>query len=236
VEYVLKNKKKYSKLNIAKMTIWEALALMNEIHDDSDPDTDLPQIYHAIQTAEKIREEYPETEWFPLVGLIHDLGKILAHPKFGSNPQWAVVGDTYPVGCNYSDKIVFPHLFEKNPDAHNEQYKTKYGRYTPKCGLRNLDMSWGHDEYMYRVCIGNKCKLPEEALYIIRFHSFYAHHLHEAYDHLMDDFDVQMRPWLRSFQKMDLYSKHEEAPDVEKTISYYKTLVEKYFPEPILRW
>jgi hypothetical protein len=41
---------------------------------------------------------------FHLTGLIHDLGKILAHPEFGSEPQWAVVGDTFPVGCAFSDK------------------------------------------------------------------------------------------------------------------------------------
>jgi inositol oxygenase len=29
-------------------------------------------------------------------------------------------------------------------------------------------MSWGHDEYMYRVLTHNKSTLPPEALYIIR--------------------------------------------------------------------
>ena len=37
--------------------------------------------------------------WFVLVGLIHDLGKVLC--LFGE-PQWAVVGDTFPVGCAFS--------------------------------------------------------------------------------------------------------------------------------------
>ena len=43
-----------------------------------------------------IRKDYPEEDWFQLVGLIHDLGKIMA---FYDAPQWAVVGDTFPVGC-----------------------------------------------------------------------------------------------------------------------------------------
>ncbi|KAF5199201.1 Inositol oxygenase [Thalictrum thalictroides] len=32
---------------------------------------------------------------------VSDLGKVLLHPKFGELPQWAVVGDTYPVGCAF---------------------------------------------------------------------------------------------------------------------------------------
>ena len=30
--------------------------------------------------------------------------------------QWAVVGDTFPVGCAYSDKVVYPEYFKNNPD------------------------------------------------------------------------------------------------------------------------
>lgn len=40
-----------------------------------------------------LRAKYPEYEWLPLVGLIHDLGKILVLPEFGGLPQWATVGD-----------------------------------------------------------------------------------------------------------------------------------------------
>ena len=44
---------------------------------------------------------------------MHDMGKVLC--LFGE-PQWAVVGDTFPVGCAYSDKIVYPEFFKNNPD------------------------------------------------------------------------------------------------------------------------
>src|SRR2546422_6255074 len=52
---------------------------------------------------------FPYTTLFRsvLTGLIHDLGKVLC--LFGE-PQWAVVGDTFPVGCAHSDTIVFPEL------------------------------------------------------------------------------------------------------------------------------
>ena len=40
--------------------------------------------------------------------------------------------------------------------------------YEPNCGLDNLMMSWGHDEYLYRMLKFNNAKLPDEALYMIR--------------------------------------------------------------------
>lgn len=47
-------------------------------------------------------------------------------------------------------------------------YSTKLGMYEENCGLEKVTMSWGHDEYMYRMLKHNKSTLPEEALYIIR--------------------------------------------------------------------
>ena len=41
--------------------------------------------------------------WLPLVGLIHDCGKILGIT--GELPQWAIVGDTFPVGCAFDPAI-----------------------------------------------------------------------------------------------------------------------------------
>ncbi len=70
-----------------------ALEKLNDLIDESDPDNSIPNIVHAFQTAERIRQEYPNDDWFHLTGLIHDLGKVMA---FYDQPQWAVVGDTFP--------------------------------------------------------------------------------------------------------------------------------------------
>jgi inositol oxygenase len=59
------------------------------------------------------------------------MGKVLC--LFGE-PQWAVVGDTFPVGCAHSDKIVYPEFFALNPDSKDERYNTQYGVYSPNCG------------------------------------------------------------------------------------------------------
>jgi len=238
LEFVKANKERYSKLNILSMTIWEAMDLMKEVVDESDPDTELPQIVHALQTAEAIRAKYPdkEHEWFPITGLIHDLGKVLAHRKFGSNPQWAVVGDTFPVGCKFSDKIVFSQHFKENPDSNHPVYSTILGLYTEGCGLNNVHMSWGHDEYMYTVCVANGCTLPEQALYIIRYHSFYALHKEGAYEYLLSEKDRKMLSWMKEFSQFDLYTKHNAPIDVEKLVPYYQSLLDKYFPTKVLQW
>jgi len=49
-------------------------------------------------------------------------------------------------------------------------------------GCAIVHMSWGHDEYVYQWV---KDRLPEEALYMLRYHSFYAWHREAAYDHLL---------------------------------------------------
>ena len=41
--------------------------------------------------------------------------------------------------------------FKENPDYNNPAYNTKLGIYSEGCGLENVLMSWGHDEYMYLV-------------------------------------------------------------------------------------
>ena len=40
---------------------------------------------------------------------------------------------------------------------------------------------FGHDEYMYQVLKHNSCTIPEKGLNMVRFHSFYPWHNHEAY-------------------------------------------------------
>ena len=102
-DFVLEKKRKYLAFEQREMTVLEAMDYLNTLVDDSDPDTDLSQKEHLLQTAEAIRADGHE-DWFVLTGLIHDLGKILC--LFGE-PQWAVVGDTFPVGCAFSSRIVY---------------------------------------------------------------------------------------------------------------------------------
>lgn len=54
----------------------EALEKLNNLVDESDPDVTVPNMVHAFQTAERLREAHPEKDWLHLTGLIHDLGKV----------------------------------------------------------------------------------------------------------------------------------------------------------------
>ena len=208
------------------MGVWEAMEFLNTLVDDSDPDTDLGQIEHLMQTAEAIRAD-GHPRWFVLTGLIHDLGKILC--LFGE-PQWAVVGDTFPVGCAFSERIVFPEFFAENPDSEKAQYKSACGIYEAGCGLDRVQLSWGHDEYLYHVV---KDYLPEPALYMIRYHSFYPWHKEEQYEHLTNSHDREMLKWVRAFNLYDLYSKTIVRPDVAGLTPYYQDLIAEFFPKQL---
>ncbi|KAM3963938.1 inositol oxygenase-like [Aphomia sociella] len=228
VDFVKSKMDKWLKFNHFKATIKDALIRLNDLVDESDPDTDLPNIVHAFQTAERIREDYPDDDWFHLTGLIHDLGKVMA---FYGEPQWCVVGDTFVVGCKWGKNIVYgDDSFKDNPDTYDSKYNTEYGMYKPKCGLENLMISWGHDEYLYRFLIHNKAKLPKEALYMIRYHSFYPWHAGGDYQHLLIEGDEKIKESVLKFNQYDLYTKSAGIPDVEALWPYYESLIEKYMP------
>ncbi|KAH7833096.1 hypothetical protein Vadar_003140 [Vaccinium darrowii] len=220
-EFATKKKEEFGKLNRAEMSIWECCELLNEIVDESDPDLDEPQIEHLLQTAEAIRRDYPNEDWLHLTALIH--------------------GDTFPLGCAFDESIVYYKYFAENPDSKHPIYSTRLGIYKENCGLDNVTISWGHDEYMY-MCGYMKCKsknkiwqmmkenkttLPSAGLFIVRFHSFYPLHRNGAYSYLMNEEDKENLEWLKIFNKYDLYSKSKVRVDVEKVKPYYLSLIQK---------
>ena len=102
------------------MPIMDAVYLLDSLVDASDPDTDLTNSVHEFQTAERVRADHPDKEWYQLIGILHDLGKVMA---LWGEPQYCVVGDTFPVGCKFSESIVFPETFKFNPDTKIPQYR-----------------------------------------------------------------------------------------------------------------
>lgn len=212
VAYNLKARSDFKYKIRAEMSIWQALEKLNTFIDESDPDTSLSQIEHLLQTAEAMRRD-GRPRWMQLTGLIHDLGKLLFF--FGAQGQWDVVGDTFPVGCAFDKRITLPDTFNSNPDYDHEIYGTKYGIYTPGCGLDNMMLSWGHDEYLYHV-VKDQSILPDEALAMIRYHSFYPWHSGGAYQEFMDEHDHAMLRAVKAFNPYDLYSKSDDTPSVEE--------------------
>ncbi|ORZ02771.1 inositol oxygenase [Syncephalastrum racemosum] len=229
LEHVLAMKKRYGQLDKAWMGVWETLEILNGLVDDSDPDMgDVTQITHALQAAEAARRE-GLPRWFILTALIHDMGKLL---YFFGEQQWTVVGDTFPVGCRFADNIVHREYFANNPDFYDKIYSTEYGIYSPQCGIDNVHLSYGHDEYMYQVC---QKYLPPEALFIIRYHSFFACHCDGEYDWIMTDSDREKLEWLKVFMRYDVCSKATPEPDVQELKPFYQALIAEFFP-PKIRW
>jgi inositol oxygenase len=224
LDFVLRCKATYLPPRKRSMSVLEAMDFLNTLIDDSDPDIKLSQLEHLLQTSEAIRADGHE-DWFVLVGLLHDLGKVLC--LFGE-PQWAVVGDTFPVGCRFSERVVYHEFFAENPDSRDERLRTELGIYSRGCGLRNVHLSWGHDEYLYHIV---KDHLPEPALYMIRYHSFYAWHREGEYGYLLDEHDRSMLPWVQKFNPYDLYSKSPVPPDWPALRPRYEPLIRRYLPE-----
>jgi len=126
--------------------------------------------------------------------------------------------------------------FKENPDVEHPVYSTKNGIYEPGCGISNLLMSWGHDEYMYWLLKKDGCTIPEIGLNMIRFHSFYPWHEKREYTHLEAPEDAETLKWVKEFNKFDLYSKGDAIPDVEALKPFYMGLLEKYNISGKLNW
>ena len=279
LEFTKNNKNIYTKEPFIKKNFWKIMKKLNTIIDESDPDTDLPQIIHAYQTGESIKNIYLDEnsqlkknlliknlfnkdewnnlpikykleyntylheyynnindwKWFPLLGFIHDSGKIMLLEEFGKLPQWAVVGDTFPLNCKLSSNYVY---YDKQYHKNNSSLMENKNK--NKCGFNNLNFSWSHDEYIASFLERNKNNMPEEAIYIVRYHSFYSWHTPRnnirGYTEYADDHDWKMLPLIKAFQKADLYSKTKDIPSENKIKNIYNQLLNKYFDTLDLLW
>ena len=232
-------RKKYLEDRPLEMTIREAMAFYDDIVDESDPDlVDEPQIKHAVSSALGAKAA-GVPEWMVALGFVHDVGKVLA--KRGLQ-QAFVVGDEWPVGCAPSPKIVCSHFFERNPDTKHPVYGTKLGIYEEGCGLDNLVISFGHDEYLARVLADaiadNACTFPREALHIARYHSAYVIHTEGEYGYFLSERDRAWMPILHTFRdKVDLYTKREIPGRLEDHVPGLYEIVHRYIrPDYKLRW
>ena len=231
-----------------RLTIRQAMELLGQCRDASDPDVDDSNLMHAYQTAERMRAA-GEPDWMQFAGLIHDMGKI--RMLFGSDEdgqslqtQWGISGDTWVVGCRLPDCLVYPEFNELNPDNCDKDSvcSQETGIYSAGCGIRNLMFTWGHDEYMYRVLTqkryemfadGQEFPLPQEALDCIRLHSAYPWHEGGAYDWAETAYDQVLKSLVKRFNSYDLYSKEDGVCDIESLKPYYEELMDKYLPGDI---
>lgn len=238
VDYVKRMKLKYLGYD-RPMSFWHAMEKLNELIDVSDPDISLPNVQHLIQSAEALRADN-RPDWMQLVGLIHDLGKIMylkGNDEDGTSQreQWGLVGDTFVVGNKLPESCVYPEFNSLNPDMDKDEFNTDLGMYQSHCGLDNLNLAWGHDEYLYHVLQNHPMNtIPKAGMAMIRYHSFYPWHTGGSYEMFQCEKDTKYREWILDFNRYDLYTKSQATYDLEDIKAYYSPIVEKYLgPGPI---
>lgn len=246
ISYYNRMVEKWSKFD-KELSFTEIFDMLDDYVDLSDPDLDIPNRYHAFQTAEAMRKA-GEPEWFQLVGILHDVGKIMVkidpcdQDGQSENEQWGVAGDTWILGHPIPDSIVFPEYNSEYKESflipinygENKEVKEYNSGYPKEIGITNVKWSWGHDEYLYRVLDNHIKKLinsfkefPQIGLDIIRLHSAYVWHTQNEYKDLMEPEDEERLEWVRKFNKYDLYTK--ERTYTEVNLDYYQELFEKFF-------
>lgn len=125
------------------------------------------------------------------------------------------MSNMHKVGCAFDRRIILPDSFKNNPDYNHPVYSTELGVYPEGCGLDNVMLSWGHDEYLYNV-VKDQSTIPAEGLAMIRYHSFYSWHREGAYTKLMNEHDKKMLNAVKAFNPYDLYSKSDDTPSIEE--------------------
>ncbi len=240
VDYVQRMKKKYLTFD-KPMHVWDAMEKLNALIDVSDPDLTLPNVQHLIQAAEGAREA-GEPDWMQLVALIHDMGKVMYlwgadEDGTSQNEQWGLVGDVFVVGCKLPDTCVYPEFNSLNPDMGDGRYNTTLGIYEAGCGLDNLELAWGHDEYLYQVLKNHpENKIPEQGMVAVRYHSFYPWHNGNSYAELECEKDKTYKEWVKSFNRFDLYTKRHESFELASVKDYYQPIIEKYLGTGPINW
>ena len=150
-DFVRAKRAEFLRFDRRKMTPWEALDFLNTLVDDSDPDIELSQIEHLLQTAEAIR-----ADGHPRLVRPH---RPDPRPRQGAVPvRRAAVGRRRRHVSRrlrvLRRRSSSPSSSPTTPTARCREYQTGCGIYEEGCGLDNVLMSWGHDEYMYHVVEG----------------------------------------------------------------------------------
>ena len=130
------------------MGIWEAMEFLNTLVDDSDPDTDLSQIEHLMQTRRGDPRRRPPA-------LVHP-DRPDPRPRQDPLPlRRAAVGGRrrhVPGRLPLLRQDRLPRVLRRqprlpaSPSTRPRAASTREG-----CGLDQVHLSWGHDEYLYHV-------------------------------------------------------------------------------------
>jgi inositol oxygenase len=151
-------------------------------------------------------------DWLPLVGLIVNIGKLLALEEFGKADLSLILCEIFPLGCEISRECMFyeecKQIIKKNYDSRNSsKYHSRYGKYKQFCGFENLNMSYSHISFIInQLAKYRNNRIPQEGMYLLRFCLFTAWHspkesIHRGYPYLANNYDWKMLPLLKLFYR-----------------------------------
>lgn len=240
VDFVDKQKRKMLSSKPRRvLRVWEAVSLLKRLKLSSKESV----FENSLAVAELCRKQFPGERWLHVAGLLHNLGFVTVMKEFGSRPLWKVLGETFPVGCKFSEDISYSHYFSSNPDRRKKIFNSHVGAYKRGCGLDELRMSWSASEYLCTVLGMEKAKanhkLPKQAMFLLRYHKFYSlllpgQHYHDFMT-LEDEQNLQVLIEFNriQFEASSPQSKQQEELEEEVDLEYYKDLVEEFFPNPL---
>jgi inositol oxygenase len=238
----------HCRLNKARLSLWDALLLLDDVPPVAAAlcagAPGAPPVRHlaaSLAAAAAAMQAHPDAPWLAFVALTHALGRLLLLPRFGGEPAWSVVGDTFPVGCRFDPSVSYAACFGANPDRRKRAYASPTGVYAPGCGLSEVDMCWSCDEYLLEVLARNRAALPPAGLFCVRYASFAS--LGGAavgYNALLTPAERDSLPWLHDLRrvKRDAAAASDAAlgphPDARAALRamehVYRPLIDQFCP------
>jgi inositol oxygenase len=248
VDFVHRQRRAHCTLTKARLSLWDALLLLDDVPPVAAAlcagAPGAPPVRHlaaSLAAASAALHAHPDAPWLAFVALTHALGRLLLLPRFGGEPAWSVVGETFPVGCRFDPSVSYAACFGANPDRRKRAYASPTGVYAPGCGLAEVDMCWSCDEYLLEVLARNRAALPPAGLFCVRYASFAS--LGGAavgYNALLTSAERDAMPWLHALRrvKRDAAAASDEAlgphPDARAALRamehIYRPLIDQFCP------
>eukprot|EP00892_Ulva_mutabilis_P009079 jgi/Ulvmu1/6543/UM003_0177.1 len=243
MDFAARQRARFGSLRIAELPLWDALRLLDSLPPSPETaDAELSPLRHALLCAQWCAHELPQFDWAPLVGLMHSLGRLLSHNRFGGEPAWAVTSETYPLGCRFSEAISGHDFLTACPDRRCSSYATPNGIYAARCGYDAMHFTWTAAEYLSHVVAGSGTRLPFAAAFLLRYQGFESAIAGGAYLHLASAADEVCMPTLRKFAAIrraataGLLEEPPGGPSQQEVAERCSRLFEYYFPAGVLRF
>eukprot|EP00127_Corallochytrium_limacisporum_P000114 Clim_evm21s4 gene=Clim_evmTU21s4 len=225
--------RKYREQTQAKLSIEEALELLGKSNKATNcfkplvSDNVLADSFLLLHTARTLFPDDPELHF---LAMICNMGRLLL---LWGEPDWVIVGETYPVGCRFQEQIAFYDFLRGNPDFANVEYGTYYGVYQPNCGFDAVVMCWSDCEYLYSCLSASAtCNLSDTALAALRLQDFHSWIVHGAYHHLAAEPDFAVVGVVDKLHQIKATASEASVESVDETelLKYATCLIDEFCP------